>query len=124
MVTFVNTFTAAANANQAYKNSITAAENFISSHWTNSITLGGGESNDVILDASDAGCNFDGSHTGCGATLYPAGSVFYLYEPDLYRLSNDAENFGGMMTEVHICKSVTPAGALSKVGDTFGNVCN
>jgi hypothetical protein len=57
---------------------------------TNSITLGGGESIDVILDASDA-------------TKYPRGSVFFLYTPQLDHLSNDAENFGGMMTEVHIC---------------------
>ena len=84
--------------------------------YTNSITLGGGEALDVILDASDDSCSsFMGA--GCGATLYPAGSTFYLYEPDLFRLSNDAENFGGMMTEVHICKTVTN-------GDTYGNVCN
>jgi FtsP/CotA-like multicopper oxidase with cupredoxin domain len=56
---------------------------------TNSITLGGGESLDVILDASDA-------------NKYPAGSVFYLYTPNLDHLANDAENFGGLMTEVHI----------------------
>src|SRR4029077_19325265 len=37
---------------------------------TNSITLGGGESLDVILDATDT-------------TKYPAGSVFYLYTPNL-----------------------------------------
>ncbi len=30
------------------------------------------------------------------------GSVFYLYTPNLDHLSNDAENFGGLMTEVHI----------------------
>jgi FtsP/CotA-like multicopper oxidase with cupredoxin domain len=53
---------------------------------TNSITLGGGESLDVILDA----------------TGYTAGSVFYLYTPNLDHLSNDAENFGGLMTEVRI----------------------
>jgi hypothetical protein len=82
-------------------------------YWTNSITLGGGESLDVILDASDAGCG----STGCAATLYPAGSVFYVYTPNLDHLSNDAENFGGMMTEVHICNSVTG-------GNTFGNTCN
>ena len=81
-------------------------------YYTNSITLGGGESNDVILDASDAGCGY----SGCAAQLYPAGSVFYLYEPSLDRLSNDAENFGGMMTEVHICNSVS--------SNTFGNTCN
>ena len=56
---------------------------------TNSITLAGGESLDVILDASNT-------------TLYPKGSVFYLYTPQLDHLSNDAENFGGLMTEVHI----------------------
>jgi hypothetical protein len=81
--------------------------------YTNSITLGGGESLDVILDASDAGCG----SAGCSASLYPAGSVFYLYSPQLDHLSNDAENFGGMMTEVHICTSVTG-------GNTYGNTCN
>jgi hypothetical protein len=84
-------------------------------YYTNSITLGGGESNDVVLDASDATCAAT-MGTGCGAQLYPAGSVFYLYEPDLDRLSNDAENFGGMLTEVHICKQVTG-------GSTYGNTC-
>jgi FtsP/CotA-like multicopper oxidase with cupredoxin domain len=55
-------------------------------YTTNSITLGGGESLDVILDA----------------TGYSSGQVFYLYTPNLDHLSNDAENFGGLMTEVHI----------------------
>ena len=81
--------------------------------YTNSITLGGGESLDVILDASDAGCGY----TGCAAKLYPAGSTFYLYTPNLDHLSNDQENFGGLMTEVHICNSVTG-------GNTYGNTCN
>jgi FtsP/CotA-like multicopper oxidase with cupredoxin domain len=58
-------------------------------YYTNSITLGGGESLDVILDASDK-------------NKYPSGSVFYLFTPQLDHLSNDQENFGGMMTEVHI----------------------
>jgi hypothetical protein len=53
---------------------------------TNSITLAGGESLDVILDA----------------TGYTTGQVFYLYTPNLDHLSNDAENFGGLMTEVRI----------------------
>jgi hypothetical protein len=79
--------------------------------YTNSITLGGGESLDVILDASDAGCGT----TGCASTLYPPSSVFYLYTPNLDHLSNDAENFGGLMTEVHICNSVSTS--------TFGNTC-
>jgi Multicopper oxidase len=82
--------------------------------YTNSITLGGGESLDVVLDASDAGC---GGIPGCSAQLYPAASVFYLYTPQLDHLSNDAENFGGLMTEVHICNSVTG-------GNTYGNTCN
>ena len=58
-------------------------------YYSNSITLGGGESLDVILDASNT-------------SLYPSGSVFYLFTPQLDHLSNDAENFGGLMTEVHI----------------------
>jgi len=58
-------------------------------YYTNSITMGGGESCDVILDASDT-------------TKYPSGSVFYLYTSNLDHLSNDAENFGGQMTEVRI----------------------
>jgi FtsP/CotA-like multicopper oxidase with cupredoxin domain len=66
--------------------------------YTNSITLGGGESLDVILDASDT-------------TVYHAGQTFYLYSPQLDHLANDAENFGGMMTEVHICNAVN---ALTK----------
>jgi hypothetical protein len=50
---------------------------------TNSITMGGGESTDVILDAADV----------------PPGTYF-LYSTNLDHLSNDAENFGGMMTEI------------------------
>jgi len=69
-------------------------------YYTNSITLGGGESLDVILDATNT----------------PVGT-YYLYTPNLDHLSNDAENFGGMMTEVHVCTSVTG-------GNTFGNTCN
>jgi FtsP/CotA-like multicopper oxidase with cupredoxin domain len=54
-------------------------------YTTNSITLGGGESLDVILDT----------------TGVPKGT-YYLYTPNLDHLSNDAENFGGLMTEVHV----------------------
>jgi hypothetical protein len=47
-------------------------------------------------------------------------------------LSNDAENFGGMMTEVHICNNVSGSTAIlssdsSNTADaaaTFGNICN
>ena len=52
-------------------------------YQTNSITLGGGESTDVILDTTNV----------------PAGT-YYLYTTNLDHLSNDAENFGGMMTEI------------------------
>ncbi len=76
-------------------------------YWTNSITLGGGESLDAILDTSV------GKPDG---TAYKAGETYYLYTPQLDHLSNDAENFGGMMTEVHICNTVT--------GTTHGNICN
>ena len=58
-------------------------------YYTNSITLGGGESLDVILDASNT-------------SVYHAGQIFYLFTPQLDHLSNDQENFGGLMTEVHI----------------------
>ena len=50
---------------------------------TNSVTLGGGESVDVIIDVSNV----------------PTGT-YYLYSTNLDHLSNDAENFGGMMTEI------------------------
>ena len=65
--------------------------------YTNSITLGGGESLDVILDACAVARNSDGSCT----TSIPSGT-YYLYTPNLDHLSNDAENFGGLMTEVHV----------------------
>jgi len=65
-------------------------------YYTNSITLAGGESLDVILDSCAARA-FDGSCT----TPIPSGT-YYLYTPNLDHLSNDAENFGGLMTEVHI----------------------
>ncbi len=54
-------------------------------YTTNSITLAGGESLDVILDS----------------TGIPAGT-YYLYTPNLDHLANDAENFGGLMTEVRV----------------------
>jgi hypothetical protein len=50
---------------------------------SNSITLGGGESLDAIIDS----------------TGVPPGTYF-MYTPNLDHLSNDAENFGGLMTEI------------------------
>jgi len=58
-------------------------------YYANSIHLAGGESVDVVLEAKGAS----------------AGQKFYLYTAELDHLSNDAENFGGMMTEVNICSA-------------------
>ena len=74
-----------------------AADGTNMAYDTNSITLGGGESLDVILDA----------------TNLTAPKTFYLYTPQLDHLSNDAENFGGMMTEVNVCATVNP---VTKIG--------
>ncbi len=64
---------------------------------TNSITLAGGESVDVILDASKP------EYAGCTTS---APCTYYLYTPQLDHLSNDAENFGGMMTEIIVGPSI------------------
>jgi hypothetical protein len=53
---------------------------------TNSVTLGGGQSADVILDT----------------TGLSSGSTYLLYATNLDKLANNAENFGGMMTEIRI----------------------
>ena len=53
---------------------------------TNSVTVGGGESFDVILEVP----------------LSAAGQTYYLYSANLNYLSNDTEAFGGMMTEIRI----------------------
>jgi FtsP/CotA-like multicopper oxidase with cupredoxin domain len=52
---------------------------------SNSVTMGGGQSADVILDT----------------TGIPSGT-YYLYAANLNYLSNYDEDFGGMMTEIHI----------------------
>jgi len=52
---------------------------------TTSVTLGGGESADVLIDT-----------TGVAAGTY------FLYTTNLNYLSNNAEDFGGMMTEIVI----------------------
>jgi FtsP/CotA-like multicopper oxidase with cupredoxin domain len=54
-------------------------------YTTNSITIGGGQSLDVILDPSA-----DGVQPG----------TYFLYSTNLDHLSNDAENFGGSMAEI------------------------
>jgi FtsP/CotA-like multicopper oxidase with cupredoxin domain len=65
---------------------------------TNSITLGGGESLDVILDT----CTVARTDPSATCTAPMAKGTYYLYTPNLDHLSNDAENFGGLMTEVHV----------------------
>ena len=52
---------------------------------TNSVTVGGGETADVIIDTTGA----------------PAGTYF-VYTTNLNYLSNNAEDFGGLMTEIVI----------------------
>src|SRR6266581_776823 len=69
-------------------------------YTTNSITLGGGESLDVILDASDTSKYPSDPSSSCTTTLAPG--TYYLFTPNLDHLSNDAENFGGQMTEVRV----------------------
>jgi FtsP/CotA-like multicopper oxidase with cupredoxin domain len=54
-------------------------------YTTNSVTLGGGESIDVILDTAGI-----------------APGTYFLYSTNLNNLSNNTEDFGGMMTEIVI----------------------
>jgi FtsP/CotA-like multicopper oxidase with cupredoxin domain len=69
-------------------------------YTTNSITLGGGESLDVILDTCQVRFNPADPSSAC-TTSIPTGT-YYLYTSNLDHLSNDAENFGGQMTEVRV----------------------
>lgn len=55
------------------------------SYNTNSVTLGGGQSTEVILDTT-------GIATG----------TYFLYTTNLNNLSNNQQERGGMMTEIHI----------------------
>lgn len=54
-------------------------------YTTNSVTLGGGESFDVILDTAGV-----------------APGTYFVYSTNLNLLSNDTQDFGGMMTEIRI----------------------
>lgn len=54
-------------------------------YTTNSVTLGGGEALDAILDTADV-----------------APGTYLLYTTNLNYLSNNTEDFGGMMTEIVI----------------------
>lgn len=55
------------------------------SYTAQSINIGGGESYDIILDTA----------------LVPAGTYF-LYTTNLHNLCNNAEDYGGMMTEIRV----------------------
>ena len=54
-------------------------------YMTNTLTLGGGEAIDVIIDTAGV-----------------APGTYFLYTSNLNHLSNDKEDFGGMMTEIRI----------------------
>jgi FtsP/CotA-like multicopper oxidase with cupredoxin domain len=54
-------------------------------YMTNTLTLGGGEAIDVIIDTAGV-----------------APGTYFLYTSNLNHLSNDKEDFGGMMTEIVI----------------------
>lgn len=56
------------------------------SYTANSVTLGGGESVDVILDT----------------TGLSVGSTYVVYTTNLNFLSNNTQDYGGMMTEIRI----------------------
>ncbi len=55
------------------------------SYWTTSVTLGGGQAYDVILDTAGI-----------------APGVYVAYAAELNQLSNDTEDYGGIMTEIHL----------------------
>ena len=55
------------------------------SYDANSITLGGGQSADLILDTTNV-----------------SAGTYFLYVANLEHLNNNAEEFGGMMTEIVI----------------------
>jgi hypothetical protein len=63
---------------------------------TNSITIGGGQSADVLLDTSGLA----------------AGDTIFFYSKNLDKLANDDENLGGMMTEIRIVAPGTLTAAL------------
>lgn len=58
---------------------------------TTSITIGGGEATDVILDTAEV-----------------EAGTYFLYTTNLNYLSNDQEDYGGMMTEINVS---APGGA-------------
>jgi hypothetical protein len=82
-------------------------------YLTSLIKLSHGESLDVILDASDTGCESPGRVRL--RIRRAASSIFHTTNLD--PMSNDVENFAGLLTEVHVCATVTG-------GSTYCNTCN
>ncbi|HBI15368.1 MAG TPA: hypothetical protein DDY20_07625 [Desulfobulbaceae bacterium] len=56
-------------------------------YQTNSVTLGGGQALDAIIDIPANAAS---------------GTKYFLYSTNLNHLSNDTEQFGGMMTEIRV----------------------
>jgi len=54
----------------------------------------------VILDTCTQRATQGDPSSACTTPM--AAGTYYLYTPNLDHLSNDAENFGGLMTEVHV----------------------
>ena len=69
-------------------------------YFTNSITLGGGESIDVILDSCLTRSTPSDPSSTCTTPMQKG--TYYLFTSNLDHLANDAENFGGQMTEVRV----------------------
>ena len=57
------------------------------SYDANSVTVGGGQSTDVLLQIPAA---------------VPVGTTYFLYVRELEHMNNDADRFGGMMTEIRV----------------------
>lgn len=72
------------------------------SYWTNTVTLGGGEALDILVD-----------------TQQVAPGTYFIYTTNLNYLTNDREDYGGIMTELTIlparngarAQTTSPAGA-------------
>jgi len=63
-------------------------------YWTSSVTLGGGEAVDVIIDT----CGEDEDCGTTGDNVEPG--TYFFYTTNLDHLNNHAEDYGGMMTEI------------------------
>ena len=76
-------------------------------YWTNTITLGGGEAMDVLIDTTNV-----------------APGTYFLYTTNLNYLTNDGEDFGGIMAEITVLPARTapsaPALAAGRTGVPSG----